>query len=220
MQFFVRFVDSAAWLCVIGNATSGIIGESESQSVCMKAIAPAFHHRGIGMPPGCTPFSDLASLRIAGAWAAFVLAGLLGAANCCAEEADAAVGSPRVSFNDDIRPIFAKHCVGCHGGVKQASGLSFIYRETALAEAAERERDARQAVIDLVHFNRSRGFAVAGESPLLVTRCHRRLPSVLIHQPRRHDLPPLLLDVLSARCGVPMPSPPQAAIRTPPRAAA
>ena len=36
---------------------------------------------------------------------------------------------------------------------------------------------ARQAVIDLVHFNRSRGFAVAGESPLLVTRCHRRLPT-------------------------------------------
>ena len=36
---------------------------------------------------------------------------------------------------------------------------------------------ARQAVVDLVHFNRSRGFAVAGESPLLVTRCHRRLPT-------------------------------------------
>ncbi len=36
---------------------------------------------------------------------------------------------------------------------------------------------ARQAVLDLVHFNRSRGFAVAGESPLLVTRCHRRLPT-------------------------------------------
>ena len=36
---------------------------------------------------------------------------------------------------------------------------------------------ARRAVIDLVHFNRSRGFAVAGESPLLVTRCHRRLPT-------------------------------------------
>jgi len=36
---------------------------------------------------------------------------------------------------------------------------------------------ARQAVIDLVAFNRSRGFAVAGESPLLVTRCHRRLPT-------------------------------------------
>ena len=36
---------------------------------------------------------------------------------------------------------------------------------------------ARQAVLDLVHFNRSRGFAVAGSSPLLVTRCHRRLPT-------------------------------------------
>ena len=36
---------------------------------------------------------------------------------------------------------------------------------------------ARRAIVDLVHFNRSRGFAVAGESPLLVTRCHRRLPT-------------------------------------------
>ena len=36
---------------------------------------------------------------------------------------------------------------------------------------------ARQAVVALVHFNRSRGFAVAGESPLLVTRAHRRLPT-------------------------------------------
>ena len=26
-------------------------------------------------------------------------------------------------------------------------------------------------------FNRLRGFSVAGESPLLVTRCHRRLPT-------------------------------------------
>ena len=36
---------------------------------------------------------------------------------------------------------------------------------------------ARQAVVDLVHFNRARGFAVAGESPLLVTRRHGRLPT-------------------------------------------
>ena len=36
---------------------------------------------------------------------------------------------------------------------------------------------ARQAIVDLVHFNRTRGFATAGESPLLVTRCHRRLPT-------------------------------------------
>ena len=42
--------------------------------------------------------------------------------------------SERVSFNEHIRPIFNKHCVACHGGVKQASGLSLIYREQALAE--------------------------------------------------------------------------------------
>jgi mono/diheme cytochrome c family protein len=41
----------------------------------------------------------------------------------------------RVSFNEHIRPLFAKHCVACHGGVQQASGLSFIYRTSALAEA-------------------------------------------------------------------------------------
>lgn len=34
---------------------------------------------------------------------------------------------------------------------------------------------ARQCVIDIVNFNRSRGFAVAGESPLLMTRFHKRL---------------------------------------------
>ena len=36
---------------------------------------------------------------------------------------------------------------------------------------------AREAIVSLVHFNRSRGFAIAQESPLLVTRCHKRLPT-------------------------------------------
>ena len=45
---------------------------------------------------------------------------------------------------------------------------------------------ARQAVVDLVHFNRSRGFAVAGESPLLVTRRHGRLPTRSLRDLRRH----------------------------------
>jgi hypothetical protein len=40
----------------------------------------------------------------------------------------------KVSFNEHIRPLFAKHCVACHGGVKQASGVSLIYRDKALAE--------------------------------------------------------------------------------------
>jgi len=33
------------------------------------------------------------------------------------------------SFNAQIRPILAQHCVSCHGGVKQAGGLSFVYAE-------------------------------------------------------------------------------------------
>lgn len=43
--------------------------------------------------------------------------------------------APPVDFNRDIRPIFNRNCVACHGGVKQASGLSFIVREKLLAPA-------------------------------------------------------------------------------------
>jgi hypothetical protein len=38
----------------------------------------------------------------------------------------------RIGFNEHIRPIFTKHCTECHGGVKQAGGLSFIYPEQVL----------------------------------------------------------------------------------------
>lgn len=40
----------------------------------------------------------------------------------------------RVSFTIDVRPILATHCTGCHGGVKQAGGLSFAYEELVLGE--------------------------------------------------------------------------------------
>ncbi|HEY1876629.1 MAG TPA: c-type cytochrome domain-containing protein, partial [Rhizomicrobium sp.] len=40
----------------------------------------------------------------------------------------------QVDFNRDIRPIFNAHCITCHGGVKQAGGVSFSYREQALGK--------------------------------------------------------------------------------------
>ncbi|MCC6492145.1 MAG: PSD1 domain-containing protein [Pirellulales bacterium] len=40
----------------------------------------------------------------------------------------------RVEFNAHIRPIFSQHCVACHGGVKQAGALSFIFEKKAIAE--------------------------------------------------------------------------------------
>ncbi len=53
---------------------------------------------------------------------------------CCAPAY--AESGAKVGFNDSIRPILAKHCVACHGGVKRAAELSFIYRESALPALA------------------------------------------------------------------------------------
>lgn len=44
----------------------------------------------------------------------------------------AALGNA-ADFNNEIRPIFNKHCVMCHGGVQQAADLSLIYRDATLA---------------------------------------------------------------------------------------
>ncbi|WP_168205028.1 PSD1 and planctomycete cytochrome C domain-containing protein [Bythopirellula goksoeyrii] len=38
----------------------------------------------------------------------------------------------RVSFDRHIRPVLNKHCVACHGGVKQAGDISFVYRDQVL----------------------------------------------------------------------------------------
>ncbi|MBI3475729.1 MAG: PSD1 domain-containing protein [Acidobacteria bacterium] len=37
-----------------------------------------------------------------------------------------------VDFSRDIRPILNQNCTSCHGGVRQKSGISFIFREEAL----------------------------------------------------------------------------------------
>ncbi len=40
--------------------------------------------------------------------------------------------SADVDFNRDVRPILNQHCVACHGGVKQAGDVSFVYRDQAM----------------------------------------------------------------------------------------
>lgn len=54
----------------------------------------------------------------------------------------AAMAAPAggTEFNRDIRPLFARHCTACHGGVKAAGKLSFLYREQALATGKSGER--------------------------------------------------------------------------------
>ncbi len=37
-----------------------------------------------------------------------------------------------VDFNTEIRPLLRERCLRCHGGVRQKSGLSFVFREDAL----------------------------------------------------------------------------------------
>jgi hypothetical protein len=41
----------------------------------------------------------------------------------------------RIDFNSQVKPIFNKKCISCHGGVKQQSGFSLLFREEALQKA-------------------------------------------------------------------------------------
>ncbi|RYD41536.1 MAG: DUF1549 domain-containing protein, partial [Verrucomicrobiaceae bacterium] len=69
-----------------------------------------------------------------------------------------ASGEERVEFNRDIRPILTRHCTACHGGVKEAGEVSFIYREKALAPAESGKRPivpGKPAESEMLHRLRS-----------------------------------------------------------------
>ncbi len=36
-----------------------------------------------------------------------------------------------IDYNSQVKPIINKHCITCHGGVKQNSGFSFLFEEEA-----------------------------------------------------------------------------------------
>ncbi len=38
-----------------------------------------------------------------------------------------------VDFARDVRPLLNQHCTSCHGGVKKAGGVTFLFRESAMA---------------------------------------------------------------------------------------
>jgi hypothetical protein len=41
-------------------------------------------------------------------------------------------GSSSVDYNADVKPILNKHCMGCHGGVKKAGDVSFLFEHEML----------------------------------------------------------------------------------------
>lgn len=44
-------------------------------------------------------------------------------------------GSSKIDFNTEVKPIFNKKCIACHGGVKAKSDFSLLFREDAMRPA-------------------------------------------------------------------------------------
>lgn len=59
----------------------------------------------------------------------FVIAGLLLSAMILTTSL---IGHKKVDYNTEIKPLFNKKCISCHGGVKKEGGFSLLFREEAL----------------------------------------------------------------------------------------
>jgi hypothetical protein len=44
------------------------------------------------------------------------------------------MGSKPIDFTTQVKPIINKNCIACHGGVRQKSGFSLLFRDEALAK--------------------------------------------------------------------------------------
>jgi len=77
------------------------------------------------IPFNLTCFFKNMEFRICIAVAGCLIAHLLSGSTACCN------GPATVNFTSHIRPILQKHCLSCHGGVKQTADLSFIHRDTA-----------------------------------------------------------------------------------------
>ncbi|WP_193212285.1 PSD1 and planctomycete cytochrome C domain-containing protein [Luteolibacter marinus] len=89
-----------------------------------------------------------------------------------------------VDFNRDVRPILTKNCTTCHGGVKMAGGVSYLYREDTLGKG-----DSGKAIVVPGHPEQSEMIA-----RLLTEDLDERMPPP-DHHP--HPLPQQDIDTLT-----------------------
>ncbi len=60
-------------------------------------------------------------------WTIFALSSLVFFAACM-------LNNKKVDYNTEVKPIFNKSCITCHGGVKRQGGFSLLFRSDALAK--------------------------------------------------------------------------------------
>ncbi len=82
---------------------------------------------------GRTPLQLLCSLRC---WLGLIVSLAMPLALTLVCLGNLCLAAEPVDFSSQIRPLFNQHCISCHGGVKQASELSFIYEEQVLESGA------------------------------------------------------------------------------------